>query len=45
MGTATLAKLNKNEHISMEVMEKICRVLNCQPSDIMEFVLEAKEGN
>ena len=38
IGTTTLAKLGKNEHVSMEVVEKICTVLHCQASDIMEFV-------
>ena len=38
IGTATLSRLNKNEHVSMEVVEKICTVLNCQASDILEFV-------
>jgi DNA-binding Xre family transcriptional regulator len=37
IGTTTLAKLGKNEHVSMDVVEKICAVLNCQASDIMEF--------
>jgi DNA-binding Xre family transcriptional regulator len=44
IGTATLSRLNKNEHVSMEVVEKICAVLGCQASDIMEFVsVEAGE--
>ena len=40
IGTTTLAKLGKNEHVSMEVVEKICHVLSVQPSDIMEFNAE-----
>ena len=43
IGTTTLAKLGKNEHVSMEVVEKICAVLRCQASDIMEFVETGKE--
>ena len=38
IGTTTLAKLGKNEHVSMEVLEKICFALSCQASDILEFV-------
>lgn len=38
IGTATLSRLNKNEHVSMEVIEKICSVLNCRVEDIMEFI-------
>ena len=43
IGTTTLAKLGKNEHVSMEVVEKICAVLRCQASDIMEFVETGEE--
>jgi DNA-binding Xre family transcriptional regulator len=43
IGTTTLAKLGKNDHVSMEVVEKICTVLRCQASDIMEFVETGEE--
>ncbi len=36
--TNALAKLGKNEHISTQVLEKICNVLHCEIQDIMEFV-------
>lgn len=32
-----LAKLGKNEYVSMETMEKLCISLNCNIEDIMEF--------
>lgn len=32
-----LAKLGKNEYVSMETMEKICTSLDCRIEDIMEF--------
>ena len=32
-----LAKLGKNEYVSMETMEKLCTALNCNIEDIMEF--------
>ena len=34
----TLAKLSRNEFVSMEVLVKICRGLNCTPNDIMEIL-------
>lgn len=37
ISTATLAKLSKNEPVSMKVIEDICNYLNCQPGDIMEM--------
>lgn len=33
--SATLAKLSKNEPVSLKVIEDICTELNCQPGDIM----------
>ncbi len=39
----TLAKMGKNEVISMETLEKICTALNCRIEDIVEFVPEQHE--
>lgn len=36
--TNALAKLGKNEHVSTQVLEKICRVLDCNIEDVCEFV-------
>lgn len=33
-------KLSKGEHINTINIEKLCRLLNCQPGDIMEYVPE-----
>ena len=35
---ATLAKLSKNQNVNMEVLAKICRELNCDVGDIVEYV-------
>lgn len=40
--TTTLAKLSKDEQVSMDVLLRICRVLDCDISDIMEIVKENK---
>lgn len=32
----TLAKLSKNEYVSMDVLVRICTYLGCQISDIVE---------
>ena len=37
ISTNALAKLGKNEPVSLEVLEKICYVLHCDIGDIMEF--------
>ena len=41
--TNTLAKLGKNETVSMEVLLKICKVLNCNVGDIMDVINEETE--
>ena len=42
MSTTTLAKLGKNEPISMDVLLRICKVLDCDVSDVMEVIKENK---
>lgn len=37
IGTNTLAKLSKNQAVSMDVLLKICSKLECDISDICEF--------
>jgi DNA-binding Xre family transcriptional regulator len=32
----TLTKLSNNDYVSMEVLVKVCRALNCDVGDIME---------
>lgn len=32
-----LAHLGRNESVSLECIEKICRLLECTPNDILEF--------
>lgn len=38
IGTTTLAKLSKDQQVSMEVLSKICKVLDCNIGDIVDFV-------
>lgn len=38
ISTGTLAKLGKNDYVSTEVLEKVCRALQCDIGDIIEFV-------
>lgn len=33
---ATLAKISKDEYISMKVLDDICNLLNCKIEDIIE---------
>lgn len=36
LSTATLAKLGKDEYVSLEIIDKICTHFGVQPNDIME---------
>ena len=40
MSSTTLAKLGKNETVSMDVMLRICKVLNCGFEDIIDVTKE-----
>ena len=42
ISTMALAKLGKNENVSMEVLKKVCSALECNIGDIMDLV-PAKE--
>ena len=39
-----ITRLKRNEYVSMESIEQICRVLECKVDDILEFVPEEKES-
>lgn len=40
IGTATLAKLGKDQPVSMDVMLRICSVLSCNIADVMDVIPE-----
>lgn len=35
---ASVSKLSKGENVSMEVLMKVCKTLNCDIGDIMELI-------
>jgi DNA-binding Xre family transcriptional regulator len=43
MGTSTLAKMSANENVSLDIIEKICKLLQVQPGDIMEYVPDVQD--
>lgn len=46
ISTTTLAKLGKNETVSMDVLLKICKLLDCNVGDIMDVINdEASNGD
>lgn len=40
LSTNVIAKMGKNQDVSTESLRKICRVLNCDLSDIVEIIDE-----
>lgn len=38
LGEATLQKIRNKEMISLDNISTVCKLLNCQPGDIMEYV-------
>ena len=37
---STLQKMRENRHITTQSIENLCKALNCQPGDLMEYVNE-----
>ncbi len=35
---STLAKLSKDEKVSMDVLERICKYLDCNVGDIVDYI-------
>ena len=38
MSPNTMAKMGKNENVSLDVISRICAYLKCDVGDIMEFI-------
>lgn len=38
-----ITRLKRNEYISLESIEKICKTLNCSVDDILEFQYQNKK--
>ena len=43
--SATMAKISSHDLIALKVVNDICKALNCQPGDIMEYVTEGDSLN
>lgn len=43
MSPNTLAKMSKDENVSMDVLIRICEELSCDIGDIMEIIPDDKE--
>lgn len=43
ISSSTLAKLGKDEYVSMESLDRICRALNCDVAEIFSSVQETNK--
>ena len=43
VSSSTIAKLNRDEYVSLEVLERICRALRCDIGDVMELTEESEQ--
>ena len=40
MHPSVVNKLRKNERVNTDTIDNLCRILHCQPGDILEYVEE-----
>ena len=49
VSSATITKLGRNENVNTEILQKICAALECDISDVIEFIpnidKEGKQNN
>lgn len=38
MHPSVVNKLRKNERVNTDTIDRLCRLLHCQPRDILEFI-------
>jgi putative transcriptional regulator len=43
ISSATMAKLNSDKIVSLAVIDKICKYLNCNVEDVMKYESKKKE--
>ena len=43
MATVSILKNGKAKAVKLETLNKICRILDCQPGDILEYVPDPEE--
>ncbi len=43
ISSATMAKLNSDKMVSLTVIDKICKYLNCNIEDVMQYESKKKE--
>ena len=44
VSSATITKLGRNENVNTEILQKICAALECDISDVVEFIPDTEQG-
>lgn len=42
IGESAMSSLRNGRYVSLEVINKICKILDCQPGDLIEYVPDDK---
>lgn len=45
ISTATTVKFNGNDYVALEIIDRICEALDCQPRDLIEYVPDPDKKN
>lgn len=43
LSQGTISSIRHNRPISMNTIDTLCKLLNCQPGDILEYIEDEKE--
>lgn len=38
IGESAMTKFRRGEYVSLDIINRVCKLLRCQPGDIMEYV-------
>lgn len=39
---STISKFSKNEYVSLEVIDRICKLLDCRIEDVIQYIPDKK---
>ena len=45
LAQSTVTKLHRNQCVTTDTIETLCKLLDCQPGDLMEYIPDEEEKN
>lgn len=45
ISASSIARMGANENVTIDIIDKICQALECQPGDLMEYVDQPQPKN